>query len=106
MNITTIIELDNHEVEKMIGAEFVFSQQQIDKNIVETCVEGFKSKVSEEYFEAEKGMQEVFDKLKENGVIPSKIEDFSFEMPSCGNMLRKDYKAEEMPQKVILSYML
>lgn len=106
MNITTIIELDHQEVEKMIGAEFVFSQQQIAQNIVETCVEGFKSKDSQEYFEPEEGMQEVFDKLKEDGVIPWKIEDFSFEMPACGNIKRKDFSTEDRPQKVILSYML
>lgn len=70
MNITTIIELDNMEVEEMTGATLVFTKEEIDTNIVEMCVECFKLEGSEECIESEIAMQSVFDKLKENGVIP------------------------------------
>jgi hypothetical protein len=47
MNITTIIELENKEVENITGAKLVFTQEQIDEYILETCVECFKMEDSE-----------------------------------------------------------
>jgi hypothetical protein len=105
MNITTIIELENKEVENIAGAKLVFAQEQIDENIIETCVECLKVENSEEMISTEEAMQRVFDHLKHDGVIPSKVEDFSFEMPSCERMKRKVDFENDLPQKVILSYM-
>lgn len=105
MNITTIIELENDEVEKMAGAKLVFSQEKIDENIVETCVEGFKEGDSEIIISSEDAMQKVFGRLKKEGLIPSAVEDFSYEMPSCERLKKKTYSEQDMPQKVILSYM-
>jgi hypothetical protein len=33
------------------------------------------------------------------------VEDFSFEMPSCGRLKTKNEDEIEVPQKVIISYM-
>lgn len=105
MNITTIIELENHEVENITGAKLVFAQEQIDENIVETCVDGFKVEDSEDLIPTEDAMEKVFKQLKKEGIIPAKVEDFSFEMPSCERMKRKNDNEIDLPQKVILSFM-
>ena len=104
MNITTIIELENQEFEKMAGAKLVFAQEQIDENIVETCVDCLQVEDSKEIITPEDAMKVVFDQLKEKGVVPQQVEDFSFEMPSCGQLRRKTQSEYDLPQKVILSF--
>lgn len=104
MNITTIIELKNHEVEELAGAKLVFVKEQIDDNIVETCVECFKYTSDGACIETEDAMQKVFNQLQEKGIIPPDIKDFSFEMPSC-ERLKKNSDSEDIPQNVILSFM-
>lgn len=105
MNITTIIELENQEVENIAGAKLVFAQEQIDDNIIETCVDGFMVEGSEELLTTEDTMEKVFNQLKKQGVIPAKVEDFSFEMPSCERLKRKNDMESDLPQKVILTFM-
>jgi Na+-translocating ferredoxin:NAD+ oxidoreductase RNF subunit RnfB len=105
MNITTIIELENNEVESITGAQIIFVQEKIDENIIETCVECFQVKDSEARLSTEEAMQKVFDQLKTEGVIPHRVEDFSFEMPSCERIKSKTKDMEDFPQKVVLSYM-
>jgi hypothetical protein len=105
MNITTIIELENMEVEKIAGAKLVFAEEQISENIIETCVECFQVEGSKETLSTEDGMQLVFSQLKQEGIIPSKVEDFSFEMPSCGRLKTRNEDDIELPQKVIISFM-
>ena len=104
MNITTIIELENQEVEKMIGAKLVFTQEQVDKNIVEMCVDCFKHEGSDECIDIDVAMQIVFDQLKVNGIIPENVDEFSFEMPSCEKLKTAEYRAENFPQKVVLTF--
>ena len=104
MNITTIIELENHEVEEMAGAKLVFAQEQIDENIVETCVDYLQADDSKEIITPENAMKRVFDQLKEKGVVPQQVEDFSFEMPSCGQLKKKLQSEYDIPQRVILSF--
>jgi hypothetical protein len=105
MNITTIIELENREVEEIAGAKLVFAQEQIEENIIETCVECFQLDDSNEVIATEDAMQRVFDQLKQEGIIPSNVEDFSYEMPSCERLKRKSDSEMDVPQKVILSFM-
>ncbi len=105
MNIITIIELENHEVENMAGAKLVFAQEQIDENIIETCVECFQLDGSDQTITTEDAMQKVFRKLQQDGVIPAGVEDFSYEMPSCERLKRKAESEIDLPQKVILSFM-
>jgi len=105
MNITTIIELENQEAEILAGAKMIFEQEQIDQNIVETCVEGFHANEKEEIISNEEAMQKVFNRLKEDGYIPNSVEDFSFQMPSCERLKKKGLNEQDIPQKVILSYM-
>lgn len=106
MNVTTIIELENREVERMSGAKLVFTQEQIDTNIVETCVDCFKYEESDECIETDDAMQKVFNTLKQDGLIPETVEDFSYEMPSCERLKKDVYHELDMPQKVILSFIL
>jgi hypothetical protein len=105
MNITTIIELENKEVEEMTGAKLVFSQEQIEENIVETCVECFKLEGSDVCMDTDDAMQLVFDKLKETGAVPQDVEDFSFQMPSCERIKKDVYDENDMPQKVVITFM-
>ncbi|AZU61114.1 hypothetical protein [Neobacillus mesonae] len=104
MNITTIIELENQEVESIAGAKLVFAQEQIEENIVETCVECFQMEDSEDTLTTEEAMEKVFNRLQQQGIIPPNVIDFSFEMPSC-ERLRSINQETDIPQKVILSYM-
>jgi hypothetical protein len=106
MNITTIIELENREVEEMAGAKLVFKESRSGDNIVETCVECFKGDKTEECIPTEEAMQKVFDRLQQEGIIPSDVEDFSYETPSCERYKKKTVKEQDMPEKVIISFML
>ncbi|HLO12497.1 MAG TPA: hypothetical protein VK190_09805 [Pseudoneobacillus sp.] len=106
MNITTIIELENKEVEKITGAKLVFTQEHIEDNIVETCVECFKFEGSELCMDTDEAMQLVFEKLKNDGAIPEKVEDFSFQMPSCERIKKDVYNESDMPQKVIITFIV
>ncbi|MEH7335720.1 hypothetical protein V7161_24145 [Neobacillus drentensis] len=105
MNITTIIELENQEVENITGAKLVFTQEQIDENIIETCVDCLQMEGSEKTISTEEAMQLVFEQLQDRGLIPAKVEDFSYEMPSCERLKRKTDSEADLPQKVILSFM-
>lgn len=106
MNTTTIIELENKEVEAITGAKLVFTQEQIEDNIVETCVECFKLDGVEQCMDTDDAMQLVFEKLKLDGVIPEQVQDFSFQMPSCERIKKDIYIESDMPQKVIITFML
>jgi hypothetical protein len=106
MNITTIIELENREVEQITGAKLVFTQEQIEDNIVETCVECFKYEGSEECIDSDEAMQVVFEYLKREGAIPEKVQDFSFQMPSCERLKKEVYNENDMPQKVLITFMI
>ncbi|GHI00534.1 hypothetical protein [Neobacillus kokaensis] len=105
MNITTIIELQNHEVEAIAGAKLVFAQEQIEENIIETCVECFQPEDSDESLTTEEAMEKVFNSLQQQGIIPPSVMDFSFEMPSCERLRRKNDQEADVPQKVILTFM-
>lgn len=105
MNITTIIELENKEVERITGAKLVFTQEQIEANIIETCVECFKLEGSEECMDTDDAMQLVFEQLKKDGAIPENVEDFSFQMPSCERIKKDVYDESDMPQKVVITFM-
>lgn len=106
MHITTYIELENQEVEQITGAKMIFSTEQVYEEIEETCVEGFEVETTGEKITSEDGIQIVFDYLKSKGVIPQNVEDFSFEMPSCERMKKAVHKEEDMPQNVIITYVL
>ncbi|WP_075980547.1 hypothetical protein [Bacillus massilinigeriensis] len=103
MNITTIIEMENREVEQMAGAKMVFVEEKIMEDVVETCVNGFQSEESGKTLDTEDAMQVVFEKLKNEGVIPQNVTDFSYEMPSCGR-IKTNGNNSEIPQKVIISF--
>lgn len=105
MHITTYIELENQEVEEITGAKMIFETEQVNEQIIQTCVEGFKLEESGETITSEEGLQIVFDYLKVKGVIPGDVEDFSFEMPSCERLKKSDHE-EDTPQNVIITYVV
>jgi len=104
MNVTTIIELENREVEKMAGAKLVFTQERIDTNIVETCVDCFQYEGTDKCLDTDDAMQKVFKTLKAKGVIPEAVQRFSYEMPSCERLGKDIYEEEDMPQNVVMSF--
>lgn len=106
MNITTYIELENQEVEKIAEAKMVFANEQINEQIVETCVEGFLIESTGEKISSEDAIQKVFDYLKKEGIIPKEVEDFSFEMPSCERLKKSSYEEADMPQNVVITYIV
>lgn len=104
MNITTIIELENQEVEQMVGAKMVFLQEEINDQIIQTCVECFEIPETNETIDSEEVMERVFLALKEKGVIPAEVNDFSFEMPSCERIKACHSSVEDVPQNVVISF--
>lgn len=106
MHITTYIELENQEVEKIAHAKIIFATEQVNEDIVETCVEGFEVEETGEKISSEDGIQMVFDHLKHEGLIPKDVEDFSFEMPSCERIKKAVDKEQDVPQNVVITYVL
>jgi hypothetical protein len=106
MNITTYIELENQEVEEIVKAKMIFSTEQINQQIIETCVEGFEADETGEKLSSEDAMEKVFDFLKSEGIIPTSVEDFSFEMPSCERLKKVVESDGDIPQNVIITYVL
>lgn len=104
MNITTIIELNNQEVEQMVGARMVFVQEKITEEIIQTCVDCFSVEGSEEKIEPEHAMEKVFEQLKGDGVIPEGVTEFSFEMPACGSIKKPNQVKADIPQTVVLTF--
>jgi hypothetical protein len=104
MNITTIIELNNQEVEQMVGARMVFVQEQITEQIIHTCVDCFSVEGSEDKIEPEHAMEKVFEQLKGDGLIPEGVTEFSFEMPACGTIKKHNKVIAEIPQNVVLTF--
>lgn len=105
MNITTIIELENQEVEKIAEAKMIFAHEKINEQIISTCVEGFELN-NGDTIDTEEAIQKVFNQLKHDGVIPSGVEDFSFEMPSCERIKKDTYTETDMPQKVVITFVV
>ncbi|WP_416825258.1 hypothetical protein [Ectobacillus polymachus] len=104
MNITTIIELDNKEVEEMLGAKMKFMEEYIQDNIVNTCVEGFVDVKTNEPLDIDDACEKLFAELQNKQIISSAVEDFSCKLPSCERV--KEFGEEEFkPEKVVISYM-
>lgn len=104
MNITTIIELDNQEVEEIVGAKFAFIQEHTQENIVLTCVENFVDEKTGDKVEIEEAMDKLFFMLKEKELIAKEVEEYSYELPSCERIKKNDNTDEDLPQKVTISY--
>ena len=104
MEVITIIELDNAEVEEILDAEFIFVEDNIYENVVHTCVDGFKEKKSGEFITIDDAFEKLFLILKANNLIPNEIEDFSYELSSCERLIRMDAKEDELPKKIAVSF--
>ncbi|WP_335870227.1 hypothetical protein [Bacillus sp. 2205SS5-2] len=103
MNIAMIIKLENHEVEELVNVEFVFEEEKLEQNIVHTCVGGFIDKQSKEALDIDDTMEKLFEVLKTKKVIPERVTDFSYELPSC-DMVKNIEGKETIPQNVVISY--
>ncbi|MFD3445556.1 hypothetical protein ACFDTO_13240 [Microbacteriaceae bacterium 4G12] len=103
MNITTIIELDNKEVEKILGARMKFMEERIQDNIVNTCVEGFVDEKTNEPISNDDAVEKLFAELQNKKIISSNVEDFSCKLPSCARV--KELGEDEFePEKVVITY--
>ena len=103
VEVMTIIELENSEVEEILNAEFVFVEENIYENVVHTCVDGFKKKKNDEFMTTDDAIEKLFQQLKVNNIIPNDIEDFSYELSSCERIINMDEK-EELPKKIAISF--
>jgi len=103
VEVMTIIELENSEVEEILDAEFVFVEENVYENVVHTCVEGFKTKKNDEFMTADDAIEKLFLKLKVNKIIPNEIEDFSYELYSCERLIGLD-ATDELPKKIAISF--
>ena len=103
VEVMTIIELENSEVEEILNAEFVFVEENIYENIVHICVDGFKKKMNDEFMTTDDAIEKLFQQLKVNNIITNDIEDFSYELSSCERIINMDEK-EELPKKIAISF--
>ena len=83
MKITTKIQLENEEVEQLLNVSFVYAEETICENIVQTCVEGLRSNKTNEILDTEEAMEQLFVLLKANYIIPGAVNEFSYEMFTC-----------------------
>lgn len=104
VNILTIIELDNSEVEKILDASIVFQEEIVFENVTSTCVEGFKCNKTNELLDSDHAMEKVFLMLKANHYIPSQVQDFSYELSSCERIKSNTPEKEELPKMVSISF--
>jgi len=103
LKITTKIELENSEVEQLLDVSFVYGEETIWENVIQTCVEGLKSNKTNEFLNTEEAMEQLFAILKANYIIPVEIDEFSYEMYTCERI--KNYESNiEMPKKLIITY--
>jgi len=103
MKITTIIEMENSEVEQLLDVTFVYSEETICENVLQTCVEGLKSNKTNEFLKVEDAMEQLFAILKANYIIQSSVDEFSYELPTCERI--KSYNSKvEIPKQLIITY--
>jgi hypothetical protein len=105
MDITTIIELENKEVEKILDAKIIFEKEKVNEYIIHTCVSGFIDNVSEDILQIDVAMEKLFMYLKEDGYVPAGLEDFSYELPSC-DRIKNTAGVDDIPQKVMISFII
>lgn len=104
VNILTIIEMDNSEVEQIIDASFVFVDETIYENVIQTCVDGFVSNKTNERIDTNDAMEKLFLMLKARHIIPSAVENFSYELTSCERIKSNNPEKEELPKKIAISF--
>ena len=103
LKITTKIELENSEVEQLLDVSFIYGEETIWENVIQTCVEGLKSNKTNEFLNTEEAMEQLFAILKANYIVPAEIDEFSYEMYTCERI--KNYDSNiEMPKKLIITY--
>jgi hypothetical protein len=104
VNILTIIELDNSEVEQILDASFVYVDETVYENVIHTCVDGFIANKTNKHLETDDAMEQLFAMLKARHIIPSTVEDFSYELTSCERIKTNNQEKNELPKKIALSF--
>lgn len=104
MNIMTIIELDNEEIEKLIDASLILVDETVYENLVHACVEGFICNKTNQHIDIDDAMERVFLMLKANRVIPSDVTDFSYEVYSCERIKHSNPDKEQLPNTISISF--
>ena len=103
MKITTKIQLENEEVEQLLNVSFVYAEETICENIVQTCVEGLRSNKTNEILDTEEAMEQLFVLLKANYIIPGAVNEFSYEMFTCERIKNYDCN-KEIPKELVITY--
>jgi len=103
MKITTKIELENAEVEQLLNVSFVYAEETICENIVQTCVEGLRSNKTNEILDTEEAMEQLFVILKANYIIPVEVKEFSYEMFTCERIKNYDCNMD-IPKELVITY--
>ena len=103
MKITTKIELENSEVEQLLNVSFVYAEETVCENVVQTCVEGLKSNKTNDFLDTEEAMEQLFALLRANYIIPQEVDEFSYELYTCERI--KNYDSHmEIPKNLIITY--
>ena len=104
MNITSILEMSHSEVENILDASFIYVDEIVCENVIQTCVDGFTLNNSKENLETDEGMERLFLMLKARNIIPTTVKEFSYEISSCERI--KDYNADTqvIPKLAILTF--
>lgn len=104
MLITTVISLAKDEIESFLNMKTSFNYEEYEGNI-QACVDGFIDNESTKYIGTDDAMERLFSVLKEKGLTPEDVEDFSFEIPSCGVTKHSDDdNIEDIDVEFIISF--
>lgn len=104
MYITTVISLAKEEIESFLNMKTSFNYEEHEDS-VQACVDGFVDNETTKYIGTDDAMEKLFAVLKEKGLAPEEVEDFSFEIPSCGKTKQSDDdNMEDIDVEFIISY--
>lgn len=104
MDIMTIIEMDHSEVEQLLDASFNYVDEIVCENVVRTCVDGFTLINTKESLDTDEGMERLFLMLKARNIIPSSVEEFSYEISSCERIKNYNSDTQVRPKLAIISF--
>ncbi|WP_017755173.1 hypothetical protein [Calidifontibacillus oryziterrae] len=94
MLITTVISLAKDELEGLLNMKASFNYEEYEDSVL-ACVDGFIDNRTSENITIDDAMEALFSILKEKGIAPKDVVDFSFEIPSCGRTFEHDHNDNE-----------
>lgn len=103
MLITTVISLAKEEIESFLNMKTSFNYEEYEGTI-SACVDGFIDNETEKYVGTDDAMELLLKVLKDKALVPKEVEDFSFEIPSCGVTKQSDDDIEDIAVEFVISY--